>query len=147
MKRTSLYRHYDADDALLYVGIALNHVSRLNQHRTSASWFYEIARIEVEHFDSRLAAETAERIAIRDERPLHNKAHVDGSATLVEECAEKISAAFEECPKEYWAHLLFVVSCLFGVSDPTSPTQLADYVERRREEEAAKECDDEGSKA
>ncbi|MEO1720939.1 MAG: hypothetical protein AAFR84_00890 [Pseudomonadota bacterium] len=147
MKRTSLYRHYDADGVLLYVGIALNHVSRLSQHMASASWFYEIARIEVEHFDSRLAAETAERIAIRDERPLHNKAHVDGKATLIEECADRISGAFEECPHEYRAHLLLVIWHLFGVSSPTSPTELADYVERRREEEAAKELGDEGSRA
>jgi hypothetical protein len=36
---TELYRHYDAEGNLLYVGISLNSVVRLTQHRQASGWF------------------------------------------------------------------------------------------------------------
>lgn len=70
-----LYRHFSSDGALLYVGIALNHVNRLSQHRNDSAWFPLIARIEIEHFESRTDAEQAERAAIKSERPIFNRTH------------------------------------------------------------------------
>lgn len=57
---------------LLYVGISLNAISRLAQHRLTAHWYERIARIEIEWHESRKAAEAAEGEAIRAERPIHN---------------------------------------------------------------------------
>lgn len=74
--RTALYRHFDAGGALLYVGISLNAIARLGQHRLTASWFESIARIELEWFATREAAADAERVAIQTERPIHNIIHV-----------------------------------------------------------------------
>ena len=71
--RTALYRHFSADGDLLYVGISLNVLSRLEAHRNGAIWFYDIARIEVEWFPSRIKAEYAEHEAIKADRPLFNK--------------------------------------------------------------------------
>lgn len=71
-KRTALYRHFDASGRLLYIGISLNAVSRLAQHRITSPWFEDIARIELEWHETRTAAHDAERAAIRDERPIHN---------------------------------------------------------------------------
>lgn len=70
----ALYRHFDADGVLLYVGISLSAVQRLSQHSASP-WSDRIARVDVERFPSREAAERAEREAIQTERPKHNATH------------------------------------------------------------------------
>lgn len=77
---TCLYRHWDSSGRLLYVGIALSPAARLRGHRKNAPWFREIARIDVEWFDSRIAAMRAEIRAIRNERPLHNTTHAKRAA-------------------------------------------------------------------
>lgn len=76
---TDLYRHWDAEGRLLYVGISLSAVQRLAAHRQSSRWYPRIKWIEIERHPTREAALEAERIAIRDEKPLcnldHNKPH------------------------------------------------------------------------
>lgn len=73
--RTALYRHFDRDSRLLYVGISLSAVERLREHRVHAAWFDRIVRIEIEWFQSRGAALNAERRAIMRERPECNIVH------------------------------------------------------------------------
>ena len=70
-KSAALYRHYDKDGALLYVGISLHVIRRLIEHKSS-DWFHDIARIEIEHYPSRDAALKAETAAIADESPKFN---------------------------------------------------------------------------
>ncbi|HEY9370401.1 GIY-YIG nuclease family protein [Streptomyces sp.] len=74
---TCLYRLYDKDRGLLYVGIANNPVNRLNAHRWDKGkpWRHDIAIQSVEWFETRVAAEDAEVAAIRSELPLHNRTH------------------------------------------------------------------------
>lgn len=76
---TALYRHFDADDGLLYVGISLNYLNRLGDHRKGSPWFRLIARTTVEWFQSREEALEAERAAIMVEAPqcnvIHNRSH------------------------------------------------------------------------
>lgn len=72
-----LYRYYNSSGDLLYVGISLDAVTRLAQHKEKAPWFTQIARIEIEHYESRKECAKAERLAIRREQPLHNKAFYD----------------------------------------------------------------------
>jgi predicted GIY-YIG superfamily endonuclease len=72
-KRTGLYRHFDTDGTLLYVGISNDPDQRYETHRTQAHWFKQINRVEVEWFATRKAAQKAELAAIKSERPLHNK--------------------------------------------------------------------------
>jgi hypothetical protein len=70
---TDLYRFYDADDRLLYVGISLHAAQRASEHRRDKPWWPDVARMNVEHLDGdRKTAEAAERRAIVNERPLHN---------------------------------------------------------------------------
>ena len=73
--RTSLYRHWDADGDLLYVGISLSAVGRLAQHSKASHWANNIASVTIETFGSRKEAETAERRAISGENPRHNIIH------------------------------------------------------------------------
>lgn len=72
VRPTALYRHFDLDGALLYVGIAVCVHARTKAHRARSPWFPLVARIEVAEFATRAAAMEAERRAIKDECPRHN---------------------------------------------------------------------------
>jgi predicted GIY-YIG superfamily endonuclease len=67
-----LYRHYDVDGNLLYVGVSLNAVARFVQHRATKNWVDEVTMITIEAYPTREAAFKAERLAIQTERPKHN---------------------------------------------------------------------------
>lgn len=69
---TDLYRHFDAEGRLLYVGIAIDAGKRSKQHQWMSSWFEKVSRTEVERHPNRAAALRAEREAIRTEAPIHN---------------------------------------------------------------------------
>ena len=66
----ALYRYLDAGGQLLYVGVSFYPVARLRGH--TAPWVDQVARIEIERFDTSRDALDAEKNAIRDERPVHN---------------------------------------------------------------------------
>lgn len=72
---TALYRYYDQDDRLLYVGIANEPFRRMAQHRHGKGWWTEVVRVDIEQFDSRPEAAEAERLAIVNEHPLYNITH------------------------------------------------------------------------
>ena len=72
---TSLYRHYNSEKKLLYVGVSLNALNRLGQHSDHSHWFNTITNVTIEHFDTRDAALAAEYAAILNEAPLHNIVH------------------------------------------------------------------------
>ena len=67
--RTCLYRHFDCEGKLLYVGVSLHVLSRLSAHARISPWFHRIAHVHIEHFDSRKEALAAERAAIAEEHP------------------------------------------------------------------------------
>jgi predicted GIY-YIG superfamily endonuclease len=69
---TDLYRHYDAQGALLYVGIADDWQQRLRTHSRTAEWFPRAARLSLEYHPTRESAAAAELAAIRTEWPLYN---------------------------------------------------------------------------
>jgi len=69
--KTALYRHFDAADTLLYVGISLSAVQRLSQH-SDKPWFNAIARVEVQWLETREEALLAEAEAIATEKPVWN---------------------------------------------------------------------------
>ena len=75
MNSTSLYRHFAADGSLLYVGISLSWPARTKAHAGGSQWFEQVARVEIEQFDTREAALEAERIAIKTEKPKFNVVH------------------------------------------------------------------------
>lgn len=68
----TLYRFYDADDALLYVGLSINPGKRFERHRTDKEWWTEVARIEMEQFSDIGSLRAGERDAIKSEHPRHN---------------------------------------------------------------------------
>ncbi len=71
----ALYRFYDEQDRLLYVGISLTLIIRMSSHRATKNWWRDVSRVRVQHYPNRDAATAAEAIAIRGEKPLHNIQH------------------------------------------------------------------------
>lgn len=72
MSKQHLYRHFDKNGKLLYVGVSTSALKRLAEHKQSSHWYYEITNVTIENFDSRDAVLKAEREAIIKEKPLHN---------------------------------------------------------------------------
>lgn len=69
-----LYRAFDAEGQLLYVGISINAITRLGQHSSGSDWWTQVVRVEIETHEDRAAALEAEGVAIAAEAPLHNVA-------------------------------------------------------------------------
>lgn len=69
-----LYRFFDSNNRLLYVGISNNWTNRLNQHYKNSEFFAQVRSMTFEHFETREAVEEAERNAILTENPIYNKA-------------------------------------------------------------------------
>lgn len=72
MTRTALYRHYDAEGQLLYVGISDCLSERDKQHAATSHWHARVSKTTTIWYDTRLDALAAEREAIRHEKPMHN---------------------------------------------------------------------------
>lgn len=71
-EKTELYRHYDKDNTLLYVGVSLSYASRLAQHRDHAHWFKDVEIVKIERFLTRREALDAEKRAVVSENPKCN---------------------------------------------------------------------------
>jgi predicted GIY-YIG superfamily endonuclease len=69
-----LYRFFDTQGNLLYVGISNDWQKRLKQHYKNSDFHGETSLITLERFSSRSEVEDAERTAIFSERPKYNKA-------------------------------------------------------------------------
>lgn len=70
-----LYRHWNVDDQLLYVGISGTSLKRFVQHNSTSEWASQVVKITIERFPTRLEAQIAEVEAILAEKPLHNVLH------------------------------------------------------------------------
>lgn len=87
-RSAAVYRLYDAEGTLLYIGSAYNPKERAKQHREKA-WWPQVARREDEWYPSREAAYVAETEAIKEARPPANKISGPGA---VAEPAPKVAA-------------------------------------------------------
>ena len=74
-KKQLLYRYYNKENELLYVGVTADNTKRESQHRRDSFWFGEIATAKYEYFDSRQEVLQAEAEAIENEKPKHNVKH------------------------------------------------------------------------
>jgi predicted GIY-YIG superfamily endonuclease len=72
---TALYFWYDADDILIYVGITKDMAQRQTNHAKRSAWSAFADHSTVSRFLTRESAESAEVDAIRDLRPVFNRAH------------------------------------------------------------------------
>lgn len=65
--KTALYRHFDEDGVLLYVGISANPWRRQDRHTDTSEWIEKSQKFELSWFEDRLSALKAEAMAIRPE--------------------------------------------------------------------------------
>lgn len=79
-KPHALYRFFDPEGVLLYVGITNNPARRFAQHGAARDWWYEVDTIRMERFPDRESVLLAEREAIQAERPRYNVVHANGAA-------------------------------------------------------------------
>lgn len=71
--KTDLYRYYEDDGVLLYVGISSDAYKRAKSHAKNSEWFIFQDKMTVETFDTRKEARAAEKLAIVNENPVYNK--------------------------------------------------------------------------
>jgi predicted GIY-YIG superfamily endonuclease len=71
----TLYRFYDSENSLLYIGISINAYARAKTHQNTKEWWPEVAFIKLECFDSREFVQEAEKLAIQIEKPKYNIQH------------------------------------------------------------------------
>lgn len=69
---TALYRLFDANGVLLYIGVTRNLPVRFAKHEAEKSWWPDVARKTAILYGSRPDAFAAETAAIDAEAPLHN---------------------------------------------------------------------------
>jgi GIY-YIG catalytic domain len=73
--RTAVYRLYDTNGTLLYIGSSNNPPYRYSEHACSplkSSWWPQVTRKDETWYDKRTDAQQAEAQAIRTEHPRHN---------------------------------------------------------------------------
>lgn len=88
----ALYRWFDYDDRLLYVGITRDVAGRQESHSKRSSWGRFADHCKIERYPTREDAEDMERHAIKCESPLFNHVHNDTQEArqrLVEYLVEK----------------------------------------------------------
>lgn len=71
----SVYRYYDDDGMLIYVGMTKRGVLRNFEHAALKEWWPFVSKQEVDHYPSCEAALSAERLAIQTYRPPFNHQH------------------------------------------------------------------------
>ncbi len=77
---TALYRRFDADRRLLYVGITDDLPKRIRKHERRSAWSVFVEYRSVEWFPSREMAVSAEVAASQREMPLFNQKHATREA-------------------------------------------------------------------
>lgn len=75
MTRTALYRHFDVDGVLLYVGITCDFEGRDKQHQHRSKWREFVFSTTIQWCLSRQHALDLERVAIFHESPKFNVSH------------------------------------------------------------------------
>jgi hypothetical protein len=92
-KRHALYRFYDAQDRLLYIGITVSVLSRWGGHERDKPWWGDVVRATITHFPNRAKVLEQEKAAIIMEKPLYNKHHNKGNSTVPEMSPENEALA------------------------------------------------------
>lgn len=73
MTRAAVYRHYDADQVLIYVGCSVAPIARLCEHQDGSPWGRTTATVTIEWWPTKAEALAAEAAAIQTEKPLVNR--------------------------------------------------------------------------
>jgi hypothetical protein len=126
-----MYRLFDSEGELLYIGISYSAIARFAQHRADKSWIDEVARIDIEtHYCPRRDMLEREREAIANEKPRYNRTHVGARSRLSTIVVDRPRRGFdhtrfarhEECAEAYQQ----LVAGLDGLWEHIERNDLAD---------------------
>lgn len=81
-----LYRLYDADEQLLYIGRTNDLKHRFSRHAKVQPWWGDVARSAVETLPDLETLKAAEKAAIIEEKPLHNIVYNGRPLTDTDDC-------------------------------------------------------------
>lgn len=65
----------DSQDTVLYVGVSFNIINRMRQHFRDSEWFFRVAMIRIDWYETLEIARTVERDWIMTHNPPWNIAH------------------------------------------------------------------------
>lgn len=68
-----VYRHFNCEGDLLYVGMTSNIGARNLQHKNRSHWFSQVSMITLDWFADKQEAKDTEASAICSESPIYNK--------------------------------------------------------------------------
>lgn len=124
-----VYRHFDENNVLLYVGSAYKPEQRTIHHKIYAPWGCRIDRVEVERFENIDRARIAEYVAIQAEYPRWNIKdraldHPDGRAFVRNEIAENFPGEWADTPTFNYGQLLAIEN------DPEAASRLDEIFKR-----------------
>jgi predicted GIY-YIG superfamily endonuclease len=74
-ERTAVYRLFDTEDDLLYIGVSDQFGARWHQHAKVQPWWRDVDHQTITWFDTRDEALATETAAIKAEQPLYNIVH------------------------------------------------------------------------
>lgn len=70
----AIYRYFDVNNILLYIGISHCPFTRYSAHKNLAEWFNErVANMKIEWIEDKSTAEKLEMAYIETEKPLYNR--------------------------------------------------------------------------
>jgi len=99
MSKHALYRFFDDQGDLLYVGITMNPSARWPQHKRDKHWWHQVENITLEVFGSRKEVLDAETEAIKTEHPRYNVVHNDArDAAVITPAPDVLSWTCGACP-------------------------------------------------
>ena len=134
-EQTAVYRLFDANDELLYVGISNHFGQRWERHSRMQPWWPQVHHQLIVWCDTREDALLAEKTAIHDERPIHN---IHGALRVIEHAkrapgrprrgAEPMSVVHLRLDRADWADLETVT----GGQQAEITRQLVAWYLRRR---------------
>lgn len=85
-RKVALYRNWDSEGVLLYIGISADPRARRRTHNRHSVWTEFAVREEIEWHTDRETAEAVEKAAIVAEKPLFNGQHTTPEAQVA--CVE-----------------------------------------------------------
>lgn len=96
-----LYRWWDADGNLLYIGKSVSLMARIGSHKRRSSFFDRASVMTIERYPDEASLAAAEVQAIRAERPPHNIVHnraveMSEEEALSPEMHERMRQAMDE---------------------------------------------------
>lgn len=126
MNVNQLYRHYDKDNNLLYIGVSLSQMNRLSQHKNHAHWYEQIVKITLENYPDRQSVLDAERLAIINENPMCNL-----KRPAIEEKVKKVRGNSPKDSKERLTRRIVNFNPVYSMSDAANILDISTGILKR----------------